>query len=1274
MSERASERRIPLSQFIRSFQTFDLTDAAASSSGNSLTSALRLSCSLAHEICKVEEETGRSPTPRLDWIDNIAVYSQSKNNANKIFDTTLLPDEDDDICIELLPCLFDYTENEARHVDGIIYSLGIVFYGIFSGGERPAELELKQIDDINHGVENGTEELFEDFNPFQQGGCIDPAALSIHQNLLSDYNLSDDDSTSYELKQIDDINHGVENGTEELFEDFNPFQQGGCIDPAALSIHQNLLSDYNLSDDDSTSYDFTFQEGDGPRKKRTQNGNFNMCSVRVELLKERGIPRALCDLIANMLDCANGTLRKDEAYHDISEVRDDLQLMLDKPSIYLHDQDMGSLSTNGLKFGGAVFGRNAELSTIKDAYLRAVSGDSEVVTIYGQSGTGKSFLACEFTKYVIAGGGIIMSGKFDQLQQGKPLSALASAFDHYCGILLQTAASKQMLAQHMNHVLGRDAYHLANLLPNLATILGLESHSTIHDDGCINAHKRLQYLLCRFVEVISSTFAAPITLFLDDLQWADSASIEAVNQLLLTSGLGSQDTHFFFLGCYREGDTDSSNPLWKSLCHNNLVNARSTDVKLDCMEEHTLNTMISENLCLLPRLTRTLSNVIYHKTRGNPLFVGRLMHSLNKEGLLCPSLSQRRWVWNMEEIQSRRLPEDVAIFLTESLGKLPKNVQWALFILSCFGASSESAFVKNHGLDRSIVENLEIAVAEGFLDKIDDRYRFAHDRVQEAAYNTVPAHERCRIHFNYGLELSSLLIGDEEASASLLFTAVNQLNLGGPPAVQDKGQGITASRLNLRAGKKAMEMSDYETAYSYFDNGISFLSENHWQEHYKLSLELFSLGAKCALTNSDHTSLKLLSGQVIANARSFEDKLAVMYFVTCLLASSSLLPESIEKGLDVLAKLGINLRGKKLSVEACVQETKYLLSFYSDDEILNTGPVTDPKLIMAMKFLGQLIVGMTQIMPESAPHAMYQIIQISLLRGMSPVSPVGFVHLGSYIAKLGDIREGYHYVKLAFSLLDKVGSRECAGEVICFGAQVIGYVEPLQATLECHYDGYVAAMASGDIMQAAVNILLRNSILLSGVNLQTAHEKCAESVDFMYERKMLIFMIQMRGILRVVLKLIGIDEKPKYESAEGENILTTNSSVMTSNYFQEAYTSFMFRLYDDTKHYTEKYLACAVNTWANLFLQHALHAFFMGLISFWLARKSREGQQQQWLERGKRSKLALKKWAESSQWTFENKWYLLEAEESYCNNDFDTAKMCYEKAISSAKDHKVRQN
>ncbi len=383
------------------------------------------------------------------------------------------------------------------------------------------------------------------------------------------------------------------------------------------------------------------------------------------------------------------------------------------------------------------------------------------------------------------------------------------------------------------------------------------------------------------------------------------------------------------------------------------------------------------------------------------------------------------------------------------------------------------------------------------------------------------------------------------------------------------------------------------------------------------------------------------------HGRSYEDKLNVMYFSTCALAFSSGLPESIEKGLDILAILGIDVRGHESSMEACVRETKDLLSSYTDDEILNIRPMTDPTMIVAMKFLGKLEVGMSQIMPESGPYVMQQIIQLSVDHGMSPVSPIGFVHLGSYMARLGYISEGYHYVKLASSLLNKVGSRESAGEVLCMGTQVRSYVEPLQATLEFHNEGFAAAMASGDIIQASLNLIFFClNAHHGGMNLQTLNEKCDEGVSFMYNRKMLVFMVQLQIGQRSVLKLIGTKEKPKNASTDEENVLATNNSVMTTVCFHNAYISFLYRLYDDSKQYTEKYLSCFVSNWPVLLVAHSQHAFYIGLISFWLARESRDGQH--WHERGKRSKLALKKWAESSQWSYENNWYLLEAEESAC--------------------------
>ncbi|KAL7495135.1 hypothetical protein ACHAWT_009264 [Skeletonema menzelii] len=1218
--------RIPLAEWIRPSQAFGNQQSSGGRGAlpdDYLLPALQIAYSLADQICKTKDESGQLqlPTPGTDWIDSIVVITDGAPSPPSA--SAADGDLSNGIRVEILPTLFfDTTDsnNLGRARNGrILFSLGIVFYELFSGGERPAEMKPKQIIEgdnfeVSQG-QTGTRELLESLEtlPFGQGdGTIDLEGVDI-----DDFDLF----TSHDLQ-----------------DEYNDIWGNDEIDVCSL-------------------------QGQHPRKKESTSIDNIMHAVSVEPLKAKGVPGPLCDLIANMMDIADGKLGGEDGYRAMSDVRDDLQLMLDKPSIYLFDQDMGRLSTTGLQFGGTLFGRNAELYTIIDSYRRSAAGESGSVIISGKSGTGKSLLAVEVGKYVISNGGILLTGKFDQLQQGKPFSALASAFNQFCEALVDNddlAPMKQKLAHQVDCVLGGDAYQLTKLMPKLSIILGLNFSCSNHDEDCANAQKRLQWLMCKFVQVLSTSFAAPVTLFLDDLQWADSASIAAVNQLLLAGGLTSQEGHFFFLGCYREGDTGSG------VTYDKII--PSVNVKLDCMDEETLNTMVSETLCLSPRLTRTLSSVIYHKTKGNPLFVTRLMMSLCKDGLLRPSLRQRRWEWDKEKILCQKLPDDVAEFLSHTIEALPDDLKATLRVLSCFGASVNSAFIKalERALGRNLLNGIGAAVAEGLLDKIDDQYRFSHDRIQEAAYNMMNVFERCEFHFRYGMALASL----EDEEGGFIFTAVTQLNFAGPEAVEDERQYTIIANHNLRAGKKAMEVSHFEAAYIYFDNGITFLRKEHWEEHYALSLELFNLAAKCALANGDIISMKLLSQQVLKKAQSFEDTLNVMYCMTCSLSYSSKLPESIETSLDILSQLGIDLRGRESSMEVCVKETRDLLSSYTYDELLNIRRMTDSTMIMAMKFLSKLMTGMAQTTPESAPRVAQQIIQLSLDHGMSPVSPLGFVHFGSYSAKLGDISGGYSYVKLARSLLDKLGFKENAGEIICIGTQVVSYLEPLQATVEYHDEGYAAGMASGDIFQAAMNIMTRYvSSFCAGVKLQTTREIVDEGIEFMRERKIVIFVLELQGFRHSLLKLMGIDEELKHVSAEEEDILATNYNARKVHLFQKSYISFMFRSYDDSKAYAEKYFAfIAKASIANLIVAHSFNAFYIGLISFWVARNSGDGEQ--WYERGNKFKLALGKWAETSRWTFENKWYLLEAEEAFCKGKFDDAKVYYEKAVKSAKNHK----
>ena len=1214
----------------------NVRNSLALCSGEYLMLALRVALSLAEGICEAEDEVARGdrtkvwPAPRTNWSDRVQVClsldgTNIKQNAFKFKNAVFMPLQTDEIASDGLRI----RDNMQR-----IYSLGIVFYEIFSGGQRPPELQKRS-------------------NNAKGGGKLDDETAEVISQEWSpeaseNFDFLDTNNDGSDIVDLADKLHTLDGMNPDTGDLFSDIEGDEIVNNQITQKRQVKRSDYQLGD------------------------------MTVEPLKAKCIPRSVCDLIANMLDCGCDNRGGDDTYRKMSEVRDDLSLILEKPATYLYDKDMGKLSLSGLQLGDAMFGRNAQLSAVKNAYKRSLSGRNEMVMISGASGTGKSILGYEFGKHVLEEGGIFLSGKFDQLQQGKPFSALASAFDMYCGLLLGNSAPSYMaveLASKLRLSLEGDVHHLTKLIPNLATILGLEILDINYDDEyCVHAEKRLQYLLSKFIEVVSVTFSAPVVLFLDDLQWGDAASAEAVRQLLIAANTSSLRTHFFFLGCTREDEIHNEHPVSKLLRNAESSNTYVATIKLDMLEESTINTMVSETLCLLPRLTSSLSNIIYRKTKGNPLFVSQLLVSLNKEGLLCPSLSQCRWVWDEERIESRNLPDDVAMFLHNTISELPEEVQSSLCTLSCFGASVDIDFIETleRALQRQIRVYLDAAVKKGLLGMINSQYRFSHDRIQEATYNMMGEDSRRLFHFTYGLSLASLSI--DESSDSILFIAVNQLNLGGPAAMKDPSQSYTIADMNLTAGKKAMEMSDFRIASSYIDHGISFLPEHHWEEHYDLSLELFELAAKCALTNGDHTRVKQLSEQVLDRARFFQDKLEVTYAFVRSLLDASRLGEALTKLLYVLNELGIVLSG---NLENLLHQTNSVLANYSDDQLQNLPLMTNRTQLMAMKFLLRAQTCLLQKDPKSQPEVILHMIQYSLRHGVSGLSSVGFAFYGSFLACLGDIPAGYRYVKIGIKLAEKLNARECMCEVLAVGCQVMGYVEPLQSVIDLMIRGHEYGLKVGNTSNAILSLSLSTTCSFwSGKQLSFVK---SDMLRVMSSHSTLVWMLQTLPLYRTVLAMIGnvedvdvpniniLGSRADVETEKEKKMCDTNLHLLKIAHFNKMYVGFMFRRYEEVKQLAIAYKAIASLPFSSILISHCMHVFYVGLINFWIARKTMDVD---WFDRGENALDKMRSLAACSSWNFQNKLLLLQAEQCFYLEDFETAKSCYDSSILSAREHK----
>eukprot|EP00804_Cyclotella_cryptica_P024015 CCRYP_020056-RA/>CCRYP_020056-RA protein AED:0.21 eAED:0.21 QI:0/1/0.88/1/0.37/0.33/9/2200/1156 len=992
-----------------------------------------------------------------------------------------------------------YSEGAATYFDSSgqklqrIYSLGLVFYELFSGGEQPP-VELLVV-----ASPNGRK-------------LVDMAASQVEKKQPRS-----DSSSGFLLNDF--------KGTLNVSDGMSP-ARGGTL---SGSLNHDPVDHYDSNNGYHAVSISTKRQSvsRGSRKCAASSSGATLCDVTFDCLSMKGVPRRLCDLICNMIDCINGDFMGNESYNEMCDVTCDMQLMLYKPSVYLQDLDVHKLSLSGLELNDTVFERKDEFTALQCSYRRSISGTSELAIITGMSGTGKSTMANRIGNFITASGGLFLSGKFDQMMhQAKPFSAVASAFNNYCDALTRVEESERALlvAAKLQSELGSDLYYLIQVIPNLSQII-YENPPDIppNQDDCVDAQQRLQYLFCQFVEVISYCSGGPLTLFIDDVQWADPASISMIGQLLKKSRSMQDNTRVFFLATGRDDEMESGHSFWKMIEDVSNFGFKTTVVKLSCMDKDTVTEVVSNLLHLSPRLLRTLSDIVYYKTKGNPLFVLKMLLSLERDGLLRLSLPRHRWEWDEEKIQSRKLPDDVAMFFVQSINTLPIDVKIALGALSCFGASAECEVMRalETDLKLNLKEPLNVAIAEGLVNNLNGKYCFCHDRIQEAAYSMIEEEDRCLHHMNYGLSLMNRSMRGDEAS--LLFTAVTQLNLGGPSAVQHAENYQQIANCNLIAGKKAMEMSDFSLAFSFFDHGMTFLRKKHWQDQYDLSLELFNLAAKCALAIEDLTSLTMICVEVSRNARNSEETLSSSLTLMSALTHSRI-SESVQFGFQVLSKLGVDIphSSSREQTLKLISQTQSTLDGISDSTLLSYHTLSDYKKVMAMKFLAKLEHSIQQTNTSLQPLVTIKIIQLTIEHGMSPMSAIGFAYFGGMLAELGDLRGGHRYSQLTKALLEKYQCNEIAGEVFFLSTELLSYIEPLQVTNEYRIQGQAAAMTAGDIHWACMNKLMFTCTLLwQGANLSGVREAFTNAGYFAKEHDHRTSLYYMFTFQRSISTLIG---------------------------------------------------------------------------------------------------------------------------------------------------------
>jgi len=411
--------------------------------------------------------------------------------------------------------------------------------------------------------------------------------------------------------------------------------------------------------------------------------------------------------------------------------------MMNDPSRFLEDiQVSNGLPT--LEICDKLYGRESEEVKLDQLYQQHINAkEFNGVIISGGAGVGKSRLAMHIQKLTTEANGYFCAAKFQQNNiHVKPLSIIGTLFNSLCDRFAEDASPLQLesVSVELTRALGSQAGLLAGVVTSLSKLM---PSNIQHEEGtsstCVDAPSSMRYLFGELLRVVSYHSSRPISLFVDDIQFADSSYLLLIGDLLFSAARSNSSVFFAF--CHRDNDSDYENStfdIWLS-----SISMYSLEkIKLDNLTANSVNSLVSDALHLSPRITRQLSEVLHHKTMGNPLFVRQLLASLTAQGYIYVVLNQPKWTWDLNKIADQEISESVLDLLVKEMKRLPSDLQLGLKLASCLGSCVQKNVLdilsKDLGID--LLGILQQVSQKGFMNIEDDgaTFTFAHDKIQQA--------------------------------------------------------------------------------------------------------------------------------------------------------------------------------------------------------------------------------------------------------------------------------------------------------------------------------------------------------------------------------------------------------------------------------------------------------------------------------------------------------------------------------------------------------------
>ena len=922
-----------------------------------------------------------------------------------------------------------------------------------------------------------------------------------------------------------------------------------------------------------------------------------------------------------------------------------------------------------------LYGREREIQALLDAFGRvATGGESELVLVSGYSGIGKSSIVNELRKSLVSVGGLFASGKFDQYRRDIPYATLAQAFQHLVRQLLgKNDAELDRWRQALQEALSPNGQLMVNLIPELVLVIG--EQAPVPELPPQDAQNRFHLVFRRFLGVFAQP-EHPLTLFLDDLQWLDTATLELLERLVTEPEV----RHLLLIGAYRDNEVPSTHPLSRTLESIRRGGGTVYEIVLAPLIIDDVERLVAEALHAERENARSLAELVFAKTSGNPFFLIQFVTALADEGLLTFNPEAAVWAWDLSRIRSKGYTDNVADLMAGKLDRLPHKSRKAMGLLACLGNAADSAtLISVHGeSDDALHAALWEAVRAGLVCRSDTSYAFVHDRMWEAAYQLIPLGERAAVHLKIGRILSSRLAPAEIEERT--FEIVSQFNRGAD-LIHSLEERERVAKLNLAAGARAKGSTAYTSALTYLAAGRALLAEDSWSLQRRLTFDLELCTAECEFLTGE---LGAAEGRLLAladRATRVIDRAATARLLMALYTTLGQPDRAIEVGLEYLSHIGINW-SRHPTTDAVRWEYDRVWQQIGRREIealANLPVMNNPDSRATIDVLTDLVCPALYVDEKLSFLAVGRVTNLSLEYGNSEGSCVAYAYSNMAIGALfGDYLSGFRFGKLGFGLVEgQAPSHSKARVYMTFGNLVIPWTKHVRTGQPFVRRAFDIALGAGDLTYASFccNHLITN-LIASGEALADTQREAEKSLDFVRKAKFGFVTDAIIAQLALIRYLRG--EKPSFASFNHPDFDESRFEQYLEEDPNHAIAACWYWIRKLQARFYAEDNASAIDAASKAqthlrtspsFLEGAEYHFFSALARAAHYNKSSTAARAEHLEAIVAHHKTISTWAEHCPENFENRAALVAGEIARIEGRELEAERLYEEAIRSARKH-----